>query len=375
MGRLAEIKTVARHALSRSQAAFVDTIPREEPATGARVLVVGSPRLGSAPNEAAKTYRMGLARAFAELGHPTAVVNLQGLALSEPTAGDVVIASAFDLALLPRSLQSKLALANLIVWVSQWFPEQKRFCRSHGLPDIGTGPRTVRAVETCAPRAIFTSNTAVAYPFFENWIVEYGHLQSIPLAYDRSFYESSIRAVRPEFEQSVVYVGGYWPYKGRTLRRYLMPFREQLAIFGYSHWPFGEYRGTLGIDEEADVLRSAAVVPGINEPHALIMGGDVCERVYKVAGLGGLCVADGCPGYRDLFTSDELLMPSSYAEYLEVIRAILAGELDVHRYRASGRRAVHERHLYTHRANAILDALGIARRADQVPAAAATQLT
>lgn len=339
------------------------------------MLVVGSPRLGSAPNEAAKTYRMGLARAFAELGHPTAVVNLQGLVLSEPTAGDIVIASAFDLALMPRTLQSRLALTNLIVWVSQWFPDQKRFCRSHGLPDIGTGPRTVRAVEACAPRAIFTSNTPVAYPFFENWIVEYGELHSIPLAYDRSFYESTVQSVRPEFEHSVVYVGGYWPYKGRTLRRYLMPFRNQLAIFGYSRWPFGEYRGVLGIDDEADVLRSAAVVPGINEPHALIMGGDVCERVYKVAGLGGLCVADGCPGYGDLFTAEELLMPSTYAEYLDIVRAVLAGEMDVDRIRENGRRAVHARHLYTHRASAILDALGIARGIDKVPAATAAQVT
>ena len=157
----------------------------------------------------------------------------------------------------------------------------------------------------------------------------------------------------------MVYVGGYWPYKGRSLRRFLLPFESSLAIYGYSEWPFGAYRGALELDEEADVLRSAAVVPGVNEPHAELMGGDVCERVYKVAGLGGLCVADLCFGYRDLFADDELLMPRTDAEYVEIVRAVLDGSLDARPYRDAGRHAVHDRHLYEHRAAAMLKAAGL----------------
>jgi hypothetical protein len=336
------------------------------------VYLVTSQLLRRGRNDAARTYRFGLARGFASLGLHARIVDSAGL-VCHVRAGavgpsDIVVAAAPELLAFPRSLRRAMRRTNLLAYVSQWFPRQRAFCRRHGLPDLGTGPLTARAVVDCRPAAIYTSNTESCFEFFGSWIDAFGALHSFPLAYDRMFYEASLRAPKPELDAKVVYVGGYWPYKGRNLRRFLLPFEEHLAVYGYSSWPFGDYRGVLDADDEANVHRSAAVVPGINEPHAELMGGDVCERVFKVAGVGGLCVADLCFGYRDLFSDEELLMPASDAEYVEIVESILSGSLDTKPYREAGRRAVRERHLYEHRAAAMLQAVGLAAPGTAQPA-------
>lgn len=332
-------------------------------ASASQVFVVGSARVGASKNDAAKTYRFGLARAFQALGFSTRIVDGESLhnfvRAGQAGVDDVVIASASEIVHFPKALRHALRRTRMLAWVNFWFPGQRAFFRKHGFPDIGTNPQAARAVADCEPTALFTSNTECAFGFYENWIVEQGQLFSFPLAFDRIFYEATSSEPTAELNKAVVYVGGYWPYKGRMLRKYLMPFERQLVVYGYSEWPFGDYRAELPPEQEADILRSAAVVPGINEPHAELLGGDVCERVYKVAGLGGLCVADLCPGYRDLFAENELLMPRSYAEYLNLVRAILEGELEPEQLRRAGRQAVLERHLYEHRALAMLKACGL----------------
>ena len=271
---------------------------------------------------------------------------------------DIVVASGTELLYLSRAIRRRLRDLRLAVWVSAWFPGQEAFLRSHDLAQIGATRLQAHAVLDCEPSLLYSTFPEGTFDYYRNWIDEAGYLASLPLAFDRAHYEGTLGGSRDvDLGDKVVFVGGYWPYKGRSLRRYLLPFESRLAVYGYSEWPFGAYRGQLPVESEADVLRAAAVVPGINEPHAEILGGEVCERVYKVAGVGGLCVADLCFGYRELFTPDELLMPDTYEDYVQTVEAILAGELDTSSYRSAGKRAVYERHLYQHRAQSMAGAL------------------
>lgn len=333
------------------------------PTDGAgRVFVVGTYRLAEGRPDAAKTIRLGFARAFAGLGRPTYVVDDRGLETFVRGEGlgteDVVIASATDLMYFERELVVRLREPRLLVWVNPWFPRQREFFRRHGYPNMGTERGQARAVERCSPKAVFTTYPQYSFDYYENWITEYGSLLSVPHAFDHHYYDATSERHQPELASSLVYVGGYWDYKGRSLRKYLMPFKDSLVVFGYSSWPFGNYKGRLPEEQEADVLRSAAAVPAVNEPHAELLGGEVCERVFKIAGLGGLGVADLCPGFRELFSDDELLMPRTYGEYLETVRGILVGDLDLASYRRAGRAAVFGRHLYEHRARQMLEACG-----------------
>jgi spore maturation protein CgeB len=103
----------------------------------------------------------------------------------------------------------------------------------------------------------------------------------------------------------------------------------------------------------------AHLSPTINEPHAEQMRIDLDESVFKVLGSDGMTITDVTPAYREWFTPNELLVPSSLAEYHDLVRQALEDDDFNQRYRQTGYEAVKAQHTYAHRARTLLEHVGI----------------
>jgi spore maturation protein CgeB len=129
------------------------------------------------------------------------------------------------------------------------------------------------------------------------------------------------------------------------------------VVYGYNEWP-RNFAGYLPNDKEAKTYQSAKVVPAIGEPFAWATG-TFYERPFKVLGSGGLTITDTSPAYRELFDADELLVPETLSEYYDMMHMALTDVKWNQRWRRKGRRAVLKKHTYRHRAQKILDLLGV----------------
>jgi hypothetical protein len=311
------------------------------------------------PN-AGVTYRMGLCHGFEAIGIPYKLVNVfdfeeQIADLKSPFC----FISGYDYQFLSRSGIKALSRLQHFVWVNFWFDNSSSLYNKYGIPNLSYSDDLNRMILSSNPSFVFTPVSRSGLQFYQNWMKNGAKLISLPLACDTSIYTKDNPCNSKFKDVTMAFVGGYWPYKARQFDRYLKPYEKHLTVFGYSHWPYAGYGGVISREEEPALLRQAILCPAINEPHAEILGGDICERVYKVLGSGGMCITDATHAHRDLFTDDELVMPADLSDYHELVKKILRDESFSQRYRERGYQAVMERHTYTHRAQTILANLGI----------------
>jgi hypothetical protein len=169
-------------------------------------------------------------------------------------------------------------------------------------------------------------------------------------------------------ESKTIVVTGCAGFIGSS--RHVKPSEDRMTVFGYSRWPYAGYGGPISAEEEPALLRKARLCPAINEPHAEILGGDICERVYKVLGSGGMCVTDTTAAHRDIFAADELLVPRDLNHYHALVEDVLNDDGLCFAYREKNRKAVINRHTYAHRARRILEELSIESGAPDLNAGA-----
>jgi spore maturation protein CgeB len=72
-----------------------------------------------------------------------------------------------------------------------------------------------------------------------------------------------------------------------------------------------------------------------------------------------MTITDVTPAYREWFTEDELLVPTSVNEFHEMVNLSLKNESFNHKYKQAGYKAILKRHTYVHRANLMLLSIGI----------------
>jgi hypothetical protein len=326
------------------------------------VLVCG-PDFDTALPNAGMTCRMGWCRGFEELGVPYLLVSIFELAARLPQiANPLCWISAADYLYLDDPNLRALKRSRHIAWVDPWFKGDREFLRSHGYPPLSCTERINRRVLASEPSLVFTISPESSFEYYRKWSDHGAQLVSLPLACDASLYCGEPPVVTEFGELEMAFVGGYWPYKARQFDRYLKPYQERLKVFGYSPWPYSGYGGRLEERKEPALYRQARLSPTINEPHVEKMGIDLNERVFKVLGSGGMTVTDVTPGYREWFAADELLVPGSFEEFHELVRCALTDD-DVNlAYRKKGREAVLARHTYRHRAERVLELLGLQER-------------
>ena len=358
MKLLSEVKSRLRR-WSPQQPKITDpagTLPLEG-AKSVFVIVCGSHFKQDVPS-AGTTYRLGLARGFEQLGIPYRLVSAFDLERElEALPNPICFLSGFDYQYLSRSSIQRLKSVPHFVWVSPWFKGEVQFYNEHALPDLSEASALRRSVLSSDPAFLFTPVTESGHRFYEEWVKAGATLITLPLACDTTLYAGPAEHVAEFDGVEMAFVGGYWPYKAKQFDRYLKPYEKRLTVYGYSPWPYAGYGGQISIENEPALLRQARLVPAINEPHAELMGGDICERVFKVLGSGGMCVTDATAAHRDIFAPDELLVPRDLADYHRLVNAVFSDDALCREYREKGRAAVLSRHTYVHRARRILEML------------------
>ena len=310
------------------------------------------------PN-ANSTYRLGLARGFAQIGVRYQLVSVFELARVLPESRrPIVLLSASDYEDLSSEARRLLRQHPHFIWVFPWFDRLEEVYAQHKLPD----PRLSRSVT----KRILESGASFVYApvppsclaYYEAWQKHGQRLESVLQACDTDRYYPA-PADRRYSDVRMTFVGGYWAYKSIQFEKYLRPYEDELTIYGYAKWPYRGYKGLLPDNDEKVLYQNARLCPALSEPHAEVMG-DIVERVYKIMGSGGVPITDAVPFYREVFAEDELLVPADLAEYRELVRQALTDDAFNRRFRDRGFQAIQKRHTYAHRARQIMDLLGLA---------------
>ncbi len=196
----------------------------------------------------------------------------------------------------------------------------------------------------------------------DKWANEGFKLGSMEMAADSTVYVDSPSPMSVHYP--MVYVGGYWSYKGETMSEWLLPvlrkYSKELLLVGKG-WPIASQH----IDNEGVIgqyFGAAKVCPNMHEPHSTYGGFDVVERVFKTMYCGGLCVSDHVNEMEDGFgfiPGTHLFTAKSPSEYQAIIDEIMSehiasDRLEHRKVREAGQKFVRENHTYIHRAKQLL---------------------
>ena len=165
----------------------------------------------------------------------------------------------------------------------------------------------------------------------------------------------------PRLECDIGFVGGYWPYKGLVIDRYLSPLLHPLGkykvkIFGNQKWRANQYCGVLADTSVKDLFLSAKICPNLSEPHAQEFGIDVNERIFKILYSGGFCISDKVDSYK--MFGDGIVMAESPEHFAELVDHYINNPNETHEIVARGNKIVRKGHTGFHRVLQILEELG-----------------
>ena len=151
----------------------------------------------------------------------------------------------------------------------------------------------------------------------------------------------------PKLDCDIGFVGGYWPYKGIVINRYLFPLlhdvtKYNIKIFGNQIWPANQYCGMIDDREVKNLFVSAKICPNLSEPHAQVFGIDINERIFKILFAGGFCISDHVNSY-NLF-GDGLVMAKTPEEFKDKIEYYLNHPRERNAIAAAGQDIVKKHH-------------------------------
>lgn len=175
--------------------------------------------------------------------------------------------------------------------------------------------------------------------------------------------------VKSELACDIGFVGGYWPYKGQVINRYLFPLLNSVGeynvkIFGNQSWPVNQYCGLIEDHDVKNLFVSAKICPNFSEPHAEEFGFDVNERIFKILCAGGFCISDYVESY-NMF-GEGLVMVRSPSEFRETIDYYLSHPEQRKEIANKGQKLVLEQHTCFHRVSDIMKFFGLDQYATQI---------
>lgn len=321
---------------------------------------VVSPLFRETKLDATNLARFGYCHGFEQLGIPYILLGTDELADRLPELPTpICLLHNTEYLYMNQRNQEALRGKHHVVWLDYWFKNDRALFEREGWDYQSFAEQTHRAMLRSQPDFTFTISPASSFGYYERWSQLGFRLESLPLACDPTIYHPNTPD-NPAFEQvKMAFVGGYWPYKAMQFDRYLRPYEKELTVFGRARWPYAGYGGQLPLAQEPSLYRQARLSPTVNEPHCEYLNLDLNERVFKVLGSGGCSITDAIPGYREWFSAEELPVPTSLDEYHEMVQALLTDDALNQNYRQRGYQAIIERHTYAHRAQKILEWLGL----------------
>jgi len=224
-------------------------------------------------------------------------------------------------------------------------------------PNINERPEAIMWVKDQDPDAVYGYGFEKDRQYWSYW--DHDGITWIPMACagDATLFNP----LNGTHNKDVVYIGGRWDYKAKSIDPYLLPvIRDrglQCAVFGWGKWPADLTVREASDDEVPAILASARVGPCIAEPHTIRYGIDIPERVFKVALSGTIAVHDPVAHFSDVLES--VSVATSPADYHDKIRSITSSSSDM--IISRGRRQYKEvfgGHTYHHRLANMLRTLG-----------------
>tara|TARA_R100000951_G_scaffold38119_1_gene32356 strand:- start:713 stop:1774 length:1062 start_codon:yes stop_codon:yes gene_type:complete len=215
--------------------------------------------------------------------------------------------------------------------------------------------------ETGQPEFVHIHYTPEAVQWTHNYFETIGiRTISLMMCADVGSYSDGI--YDPALECDIGFVGGYWPYKGQVINKYLFPLLDPIGnyrvkIFGNQPWPVNQYCGAIHDEHVKNLFASASICPNLSEPHAQEFGFDVNERIFKILYAGGFCISDNVEGYRSIF-GDSVPLADSPEHFKELIDHYLANPEERQKLSIAGQEIVKQNHTSFHRAAQILSEFG-----------------
>lgn len=168
---------------------------------------------------------------------------------------------------------------------------------------------------------------------------------------------------KAEYDTDLAFVGGYWPYKSRTLDDYILRLCEpgknfRIKIFGNQPWPVSQYCGNIDSTEVKHALKSAKICPNIHELHSQVFGWDVVERPFKLLSNKCFVISDYVEGLEKLY-KDEIVFARSPGEFEDKVRYFIRNPSEREKYIEKGFKKTIKEHTYFNRVHQIMGLLGL----------------
>tara|TARA_Y100001973_G_C5206132_1_gene341651 strand:- start:1403 stop:2326 length:924 start_codon:yes stop_codon:yes gene_type:complete len=165
----------------------------------------------------------------------------------------------------------------------------------------------------------------------------------------------------PSLECEIAFTGGYWPYKGQNLDKYIIPLcfpvgKHNVKIFGNQPWPVPQYMGLASDKTVRNLFKSALICPNVSEPHANVFGFEVNERVFKLAASGAFFISDPIASLtEDIFTKNEALVAKSPKDFHDLVQEVIKNPDIRERHTHACQDTVLKNHTYEHRVKQIME--------------------
>ena len=157
------------------------------------------------------------------------------------------------------------------------------------------------------------------------------------------------------------FVGGYWPYKGQNLDKYIIPLcypigKYNIKIFGNQAWPVSQYMGMIGDETVRRLFSSSLICPNVSEPHANIFGFEVNERVFKLASCKSFFISDQIASLtEDIFTENEAVVAQDPNSFHDLVEEALNNPEMRSSHASACYETVMKNHTYAHRVQQIME--------------------
>lgn len=307
--------------------------------------------------------RLGLARAFNAYGYEVNLwdcKNVPATDVFDKFKPDIFLGQSYNLNKTLVSLIKESPWLKVVLRGADWGSITKEVSSKY--PILVATEQEKRLVEEIRGQVYFVhshyhpNHMEFTHGFWKNIGVK---VESVMNAADVFDYTNG------KFDESlsshVCFVGGYWPYKSKTLDPYIMAlckdFKYNVKIFGNQPWPCPQYCGFLPNEKVKDALFSSIICPNVSEKHSQEYGYDIVERPFKLLANKCFVISDYVLGLDDILY-DGIVFANDPEHFHELVDYYISNPEARNKYIDAGHKRVIEKHTYLDRAKFILEKLG-----------------
>ena len=230
------------------------------------------------------------------------------------------------------------------------------------IPNINEQQHDIDWVLAQKPDVVFGYGSNQDRIFWSHWTKIAGiPWVPMPTAGDKTLFSD----LNLDRQYDVIYLGGRWVYKAKTIDAYLLPaLREMKGTYklrGWGGWP-PEFNSSEIADQEVNAfINSGKIGPCMSEEHTHIYGIDIPERAFKLALCGTLVIHDFVPSIKALIPS--AVVASDPIEYLDYIEHFIKDDDSRNKLRETQKTEVLNSQTYHHRIATLFTALGYTEEA------------